>query len=236
MSFILDALKKSESDRQQKASPGIADVPTASGAATTPRWIPALVLLLLVNLGAVGYLMLRPADAPEPVSAAPVAAPPAPAPAPRTMPATVAPSTAQRSSPPAARPAEVPVAASIAPAETAAVDTPGFDRISPEPVIADPAPTNYPAAPESTMSTPAETEDESWLTLNDLRASGRVDLPDMHIDLHVFSDNPADRFVFIDMKEYRESATLPEGPTVKQITTEGVVLEYRGTTFLLPRE
>ena len=49
MSFILDALKKSETDRQQKSSPGIADVPNASRRSPTPRWIPALVALLLVT-------------------------------------------------------------------------------------------------------------------------------------------------------------------------------------------
>ena len=93
-----------------------------------------------------------------------------------------------------------------------------------------------PAVQPSTEPVASAAEDESWLTLNDLRASGRVDLPEMHIDLHVFSDNPGDRFVFINMNEYRENSTLPEGPSVNRITQEGVLLDYRGTTFLLPRD
>ena len=77
---------------------------------------------------------------------------------------------------------------------------------------------------------------ETLLTFNDLRASGNVNLPDLHIDLHVYSDNPAERFVFINMNQYRESALISEGPRVVNITPEGAVLEFRGTTFLLPRE
>jgi hypothetical protein len=38
------------------------------------------------------------------------------------------------------------------------------------------------------------------------------------------------------MNQYRENATLSEGPRLRHITAEGVILEYLGTTFLLPRE
>ena len=36
---------------------------------------------------------------------------------------------------------------------------------------------------------------ETQLTFNDLRASGNLNLPDLNIDIHVFSEKPADRFV-----------------------------------------
>ena len=61
-------------------------------------------------------------------------------------------------------------------------------------------------------------------------------MPDLHLDIHVYSGQPAERFVFINMTKYKENATLNEGPVVKQITAEGVVLGYQGTDFLLPRE
>jgi hypothetical protein len=38
------------------------------------------------------------------------------------------------------------------------------------------------------------------------------------------------------MHRVREGDTLPEGAHVQQITREGVVLEYRGTEFILGRE
>jgi general secretion pathway protein B len=72
--------------------------------------------------------------------------------------------------------------------------------------------------------------------LNDLQAQGVLQLPEMHLDIHVFSGQAAERFVFVNMKKYTEGATLSEGPAVQEITQEGVVLDYLGTRFLLPRE
>ena len=54
--------------------------------------------------------------------------------------------------------------------------------------------------------------------------------------IHVYADDPNERFVFINMKKHRESSQLPEGPVVAEITNDGVILEHRGLTFLLPRE
>jgi hypothetical protein len=38
------------------------------------------------------------------------------------------------------------------------------------------------------------------------------------------------------MVRHREKSRLAEGPVVQEITPEGVILDYRGTRFLLPRE
>jgi len=232
MSFILDALKKSETDRQQKTSPGIADVPSATRRASTPPWLPALAVLLLVNLMAVAYLVLRPevpaAGQPTASAGPAVAATPGASDnsAPEPRPAAAEPSAVR---PPPAAVIERRV--EEAPRPEAAPET------VPQTVAEAPAPSNLPVTePRSGEPATGNVDDENWLTINDLRASGRLDLPEMHIDLHVFSDTPGDRFVFINMNEYRENATLPEGPTVNRITPEGVLLDYRGTTFLLPRD
>ncbi len=73
-------------------------------------------------------------------------------------------------------------------------------------------------------------------SLTELRANGTLQLPDLHVDLHVYSDVPGERFVFINMHKYQENARLDEGPVLDEITSDGVILVYRGTTFLLPRE
>jgi hypothetical protein len=73
-------------------------------------------------------------------------------------------------------------------------------------------------------------------TFNELRANGTIVLPDLHLDIHVYSAKPAERFVFVNMNKYRERATLTEGPLVKEITPDGVILEHLGNGFLLPRE
>jgi general secretion pathway protein B len=61
-------------------------------------------------------------------------------------------------------------------------------------------------------------------------------LPDLHLDIHVYSDIREDRFVFINMSKQRENSKLTEGPVVKEILPEGVILEYQGTSFLLTRD
>ena len=85
-------------------------------------------------------------------------------------------------------------------------------------------------------SPPSPSTGKSFATFNNLRAQGVLQLPDMHLDIHVYSGQPADRFVFINMSKYKERATLAEGPRVKEITPEGVILEFGGNDFLLPRE
>ena len=73
-------------------------------------------------------------------------------------------------------------------------------------------------------------------TFTELTLDGSLQLPELHIDIHVYSDNPADRFVFINMNKYREDDQLGEGPVVQEIARDGVVLEHRGRRFMLPRE
>ena len=74
------------------------------------------------------------------------------------------------------------------------------------------------------------------LTIDEVRLNGTVQLTDLHLDIHVYSDSPEERFVFINMTKLREQSQLEEGPSVAEITRDGVILEYQGTTFLLPRE
>jgi general secretion pathway protein B len=61
-------------------------------------------------------------------------------------------------------------------------------------------------------------------------------MPELKLELHVYANRPADRFVFINSHKYREGETLQEGATVESITPDGVVLSARGNRFLLPRD
>ena len=62
MSFILDALKKSETDRQERNSAEFARVPTSSGPARAPAWLWLLGFLLAVNLVVLMGLFLKPSS------------------------------------------------------------------------------------------------------------------------------------------------------------------------------
>ena len=74
MSFILDALRKSEHERQRNTGPGLAEVPVVAPKARSNVWATAAVALLVVNLVAVGVLMLRRAQKDEAPAAASSAA------------------------------------------------------------------------------------------------------------------------------------------------------------------
>ena len=208
MSFILDALKKSETDRQEQGSADFADVPTSDDSGGPPRWLWALGFLLAINLAVLLGLLLRD-DTPEFI-------PPAPAMQPAETTPAASDSFAERlqdvrdRQPP---PATTQQSESSPPA-------------TPAPVAqAEPAPA---PRPEFTLS--------AMPTANELRANGTIQMAELHLDIHVYSEVPADRFVFINMVRHRENSRLAEGPVVKEITPEGVILDYSGTVFLLPRE
>src|SRR6185436_17356062 len=77
MSFILDALKKSENDRQRQASPALFEVKVAAPRRRFPLWAVGLAVLLGVNFIAVGWVLLRQPPAVEnPASVAPAIATP----------------------------------------------------------------------------------------------------------------------------------------------------------------
>ena len=65
---------------------------------------------------------------------------------------------------------------------------------------------------------------------------GSITLPELHVDVHVYSESSEDRFVFINMNKHIEGSRLAEGPLVREITRNGVVLDQNGTTFRLPRD
>mgnify|MGYP001826298071 CR=1 FL=1 len=65
MSFILDALRKSETERQEQAGGEFSSVPSSSGESQSPKWLWMLALLLLVNVVVLIGILLRPDAAPD---------------------------------------------------------------------------------------------------------------------------------------------------------------------------
>ena len=206
MSFILDALKKSETDRQQTGSAEFAGVPTSSSSdQRVPRWLWILGALLVINLAVLLGLLLRPEVGPVPAAAIKVEEP-AP-----TNAAAFAQQVAEAKQ--NVRPSEEPRVQTPDPVATPSTES------APSVVVA--------SEPMQTVLLP---------TIHELRADGRLTLPDLHVDIHVYSEAPKDRFVFINMTKHNEGSRLAEGPVVEEITTDGVVLNQNGTLFLVPRD
>lgn len=210
MSFILDALKKSETERQEQGAAEFSRVPASAGHANPARWLWLLAALLLVNFAVLLAVLLRP-DADDAAgtppataaTAASIAAPPAP---------VAGESTASFADQVASAVREQPATAS-----------PTVSLPEPEPVAAA-------AAPRSAATR------NSVPTLEQLRLGGAISVAELHLDIHVFSEDPAARFVFINMDKHREGSRIDEGPVVQEITPDGVILEYQGQEFLLPRQ
>ena len=239
MSFILDALKKSESDRQRRSGPALFEVKVAPPRTRLPAWAIAIACLLAVNLGIVVWMVLRrpahegAAVAPPPAAAATAAALPPPAAAPPSAAVTVAPATVVAAPPAAAAPA--PAAAAPGPA------APGAAGAASLPAAGEPNPEDYAPAEEPPAGGPlgghVRRGTASGVPLyQDATATPGTQLPQLRLDLHVFASRPQDRFVMINMHKLHEGESLPEGVRVDSITPEGAVMSYNGQKFLLPRE
>jgi general secretion pathway protein B len=205
MSFILDALKKSETERQEQTGAEFSNVPSSSGEPQSFRWLWILALLLLVNVIVLFGILLRDDEATD--MAAPVERTPV------------------EQSQPASSSFEDRVA-------EARESQPVPDTTTTEPSTSQSANTAPVEAPPQAVAQSRP----RLMTIDELRLNGTLQLPELHIDIHVYAEDPAKRFVFINMKKQRENSQLDEGPVVAEITTDGVILKHQGSTFLLPRE
>jgi general secretion pathway protein B len=218
MSFILDALRKSEIERQRQNGPSIAEFPVAREDRRLPIALIAIGFLLAVNLAVILFFMLRneggPAAEPEPAEAAPA-------------PVAAAPATAAAATPAPQTELQSQLALPGMPEEPAAIyydDAATLPPDAPDPTLM--PDTSVSSADVTYDSAPAETPSSA------VAATG---LPELSVDLHVFAADPAKRAVFINGRRYTQGAQIAEGPVVEEITRDGAVLTYRGRRFVLPR-
>ena len=217
MSFILDALKKSELERQRQSVPGLVDSGVARPRPRLPVWAIALGLLLGVNLFVLLFVLSRSF----------LSSPHAPATVPPRAVAGFSPLAPPVYAPEIPVASPMPAAAPISAAPETARSMNSGDSVSNkvrrrDPLLND---EDYKA-----------TDDEVLPTINEVTLTGAQALPEMHLDVHVFSTKPAERFVYVNMRKYHEGATLQEGPTIERIRRDGVILSYQGLRFLLPRQ
>jgi general secretion pathway protein B len=223
MSFILDALRKSEIERQRQSGPSIAEFPIARQDRRLPIALVVIGLLLAVNIAVVVYFMLRDTGSPAAVAAS--ATPTAePLPPPATSPAAT----------PAAQPP--PAAGS----QLASQSLPAELELEPPAVYYDAPATEAPDPPDPTLL--PEAVARPGVAYGDApqgddlpSVAAATGLPELSVDLHIFAADPAKRAVFINGRRYTQGARTAEGPVVEEITPEGAVLSYRGRRFQLPR-
>lgn len=228
MSYILEALKKSQAERQLGELPSIHapqvqlhDGAASASARRTPVWLALGGVAVAV---AAALLLWQPwqADAAAPAAAAVVPA----------VLAQAVPAPLPVAAPPAAV-APAPVAAFVPPATTAAPvhharpvaepkqETPG-QAVSPP--VAAPAP----AVP------PTPAAEESVPGMRDLPEPIQRQIPAIAIGGYIYSKNPADRLLLIDKVLRHEGEELAPGLVLEKLQPKAAIFSFKGYRYRVP--
>ena len=206
MSYILEALKKAQAERQLGSAPTLTAVPVgampadAAAARRRPAWI-ALSAVLLAAVCAVAAWRLQSAPAPTPAPAAvvvvaPVRTAPLPIPAPAAPPPLA---VVPASTPPAPKPA------------------------APKPAAARPAPVHA-AAPE----------EEKLPSLRELPEPIQRSVPPLAFGGYMYSKNPSDRLLLIDKALRHEGEELAPGLVLEKLQPKAAIFSFKGYRYRVP--
>ena len=261
MSLILEALRKSEAERRLGSAPDLlAPMPVLHAPARRlrwPLWVAGACVMVVAMASAWWWMRAssttpsapitirstQPAshgdanntvagnatgEAPQPSIAIRTSQPPV-----ITLPVANVPN--------AATPAHTSAAALPMPKLPATPVPPTSARASIDatvPRLAD-APRAMPAPPTivTATATPAPTPvDEPALSpLADLSADERNGLPAMKVSMHVYADDPAQRFMIVDGQRVGEGARIASGVVLVHIRRDGAEIDVRGRRLLLPK-
>ncbi|MEY4685859.1 MAG: hypothetical protein RLZ25_2318 [Pseudomonadota bacterium] len=243
MSIILDALKKSERERQAGQVPGMSEVVNETSIAR-PRWIPWVVaMLVLLNVGGIGYWLYRDK----------ASKPPVPSQVSAVSGEIVMP---QKEGLPVAVPqVQAPLTDVRPPVEPVQVIPPP-EPVQQRPAIAMPEHLMPPANPtrgateeddpvDAELEAEGGTKSETLMPrspagsglpmINDMPEAFRSRIPSFRITMFAFSENPQDRFIIVNMKKLVAGDVLPGGVLLIEIRAENLVGELDGQKFLIPR-
>lgn len=99
-----------------------------------------------------------------------------------------------------------------------------------------PPPAPAAPAPTATRSAPTAAKAPALPSVWDLPYATRKDIPELELTMHVYSDQPSDRFVVAKGERHVEGDDLGDGVMLREISPDGMVLEFKGQRFLYPRE
>lgn len=242
MSYILEALKKAQAERQLGSAPTIHAMPLQpapvppSGGRRMPLWL-GLTLAAAAVAFAIGVVDgYNGADtgaftAPAVLGVAPVTAPPPAAPAAAIVAQAPPLAPVAQPAPVAAAPAKLAlVRPPVAPAAPAAAAP---ARVASPPVaVAPPVPVpqparELPAAPVAEAAAP----EENVPFMNQLPEPQRSELPKVTFGGYMYSKNPADRLLLIDRVLRHEGEEVAPGLVLEQLQPKAAVMNYRGTRY-----
>lgn len=82
---------------------------------------------------------------------------------------------------------------------------------------------------------PVATEKEPIKFLRAMPADFQRELRDLSVTIHIYAPNEADRILYINNRQYRAGEQVRDGVMVEEIVPDGAVLTYHGQRFKLPR-
>lgn len=226
MSYILDALRKADAERERDPARGI-HAQTAVGAtvAAARSGPPAWMWLAGGAVAAAGVAFVAwPVDGPSPLSAKPVARPQPAAVAPPAQPIPAA-MPVQVSAPmpvaTAVQPAPPPMPAPIPQAPVAATA-----KAVPAVAVA----TAPPAVAAAAAAAPSAGADRVH-AIAELPPDVQRDLPKLAITGGVHSDNAAQRMLIVGGQVMAEGAQLAPGAVLEEIRPKTAVVRFRGYRY-----
>jgi general secretion pathway protein B len=233
MSYILDALRKADAERERGTVPGIHAQPIFAGAPASaaarsgiPMWAWIGAALLVLGLAAVAaWAWLGNGSTPPAVARS--AAPPAPAAAPVTasVPVVPAPTPTPSPAPTTAAVASVPSAAPVA-------RKPVVAAAAPKPVVAEPRPAPMPASPASAKAGDSYDENRVY-ALKELPDDIRSQLPAVSVGGSMYSVKKADRILIINGQVLHEGDAVAPGLMLEQIRLKAAVLAFKGYRYAI---
>jgi general secretion pathway protein B len=229
MSYILEALKKSQAERQLGELPSIHapqvqlhDAAASGAARRAPVWLALGGVTVAV---AAALLLWQPwqAAATAPAVTPAVLAQAVPAPVPAAIPPAV-PAPAPVAAP-VTQVTPVPPAATAAPVRHAR-PVPEAKQQSPgraAPPVAVPAP-----------ATPAPVAEESVPGMRDLPEPIQRQIPTIAIGGYLYSKNPADRLLLIDKVLRHEGEELAPGLVLEKLQPKAAIFSFKGYRYRVP--
>ncbi|MYM40045.1 general secretion pathway protein GspB [Duganella qianjiadongensis] len=243
MSYILEALKKAQAERQLGSAPTLhgASMQAPSLAAALPWWRRPLVLaalLMAVVIVALLVLLLRPVPSATPAVLAASAQQATPATDSAARTGQEAPAKVVASPAPLPAPLPLPDAnAGIAPRSADAASTvpasPGANQAAANRV------TSSATAPASTgnASKPAaiaRVNEEPVLNLRELPEPIQRAIPSISVGGYIYSPNPADRLLLIDKVLRHEGEEVAPGLVLEKLQPREAVFSFRGYRYRVP--
>ena len=246
MSYILEALRRAEAERQRGAVPHLHAQPALAGAgdqsdARRPRLWLAVALAALLLASAAGWFLASDKSVAPPQAKAPVQPPPmvtavttvtAPPPAPQVVPATSAVAPVPLGMAPLPPPMPMPMPMPIATPSplAAAVAVAAKAAASAAPAVASPP---AQATATATTATTAASVAAAIPSLAELPAALRQGLPPLSLGGIVHSAQAAQRLVILNGQVLHEGDRPTPELQVEQIRPRSVVLNFRGQAFEL---